>query len=109
MHRKALGYQPGSYRGSDQDQPTLGEINRAAMDGLSVRGNLKATRLGTMRAQPQRAKVSEKLANLLIVTVTGCLDSNVSVIEALQNRQTRALSGFSLPHFGQFICISLIY
>jgi hypothetical protein len=70
---------------------------------------LKAIRLGTIRAQPQSAQVSEKMANLLIFTITGCFDSDVSVIEALQNRQNWESSGFSLPHFGQFICIDLIH
>jgi hypothetical protein len=74
---------------------------------LSVRGNFTAIRLGTMRAQPQRAQIREKLANLLIVTETGCFDSNASVIEALQNLQIRASSGFSLLHFGQYIRILL--
>jgi hypothetical protein len=77
--------------------------------GFSVCGNFMATRPGKMSASPQSAQVNENMANLLIVTVTGCFDSNVSVIGALQNRQTWASSGFSLPHFGQFICINLIY
>jgi hypothetical protein len=77
--------------------------------GLSTRREVIAIRAGKVNAKPQRAQVSEKLANLLIVTVTGCFESSVSVIEALQNRQTRASSGFSLPHFGQYIFILLIF
>jgi hypothetical protein len=49
------------------------------------------------------------MASLLTLTVTGWFGSEVSVIEALQNWQTWISSGFSLPHFGQFICIDLIY
>ncbi len=77
--------------------------------GLNTRGKVNAIRDGKFNAKPQRAQVSEKLANLLIVTITGCFESSVSVIEALQNRQTRASSRFSLLHFGQYICILLIF
>ena len=53
--------------------------------GLSTRGEVIAIRAGKVNAKPQRAQVSEKLANLLIVTVTGCFESSVLVIEELQN------------------------
>lgn len=75
--------------------------------GFSVRGIFVATRLGMMKAQPQRAQINEKRANLLIFTVTGCFDSSVSVIGVLQNLHTCASSGFSLLHLGQYICIFL--
>jgi hypothetical protein len=45
--------------------------------------------------------------SLLIFTITGCLESDVWINEALQKPQILALSGFSLPHFGQFISSSL--
>jgi len=53
--------------------------------GLSTRGEVIAIRAGKVNAKPQRAQISEIIANLLTLTVTGCFDSSVSVVEALQN------------------------
>ena len=43
------------------------------------------------------------MASLLTLTLTGFEESPGFVNVALQNRHSRALSGFSLPHIGQFI------
>ena len=53
---------------------------------LSIFGNLRATMFGIIRAQPQKAKISEMIANLLIVTVTSGFDSELPVIEELQKK-----------------------
>ena len=53
--------------------------------GLSTRGEVMAIKAGVVSARPQRAQISDAIAILLILTVTGCLGSEVSVIEALQN------------------------
>ncbi len=53
--------------------------------GLSTRGEVMAIKAGMVSARPQRVQTNDAIAILLILTVTGCLGSEVSVIEALQN------------------------
>jgi len=77
--------------------------------GLNTRGKVNAIRDGKFNAKPQRAQVSEKLANLLTRTFTRSVVAGACDNTQPQELQNRALSGFSLLHFGQYICILLIF
>jgi len=66
--------------------PKVGRLNKTVTTNISDLGlSLMAIKPDTVSARPQRAQTNDAIANLLVLTVTGCLGSEVSVIEALQN------------------------